>query len=687
MALTRPKIWDIDTNIEYFVDPITVLHQGATSANVDVGFLFNRANGLVSNVALYWNESTSAFVTAFTSNTGITNSNILPTTYANITTGHHLPGENVTYNLGSPTQRWNTLYISGNTIDMAGHTISTSTGQITFSTPQGGLIAGIFSTLAANANTPSTSISTGTMVITGGAGISGNLYVGGNLDVVGTTIFRNTEVVTNTEYASTINATNVYATTIGNIGANVIGTGTYLTSLTATNVLGTVATANISYYDNISATTTNATYYPAIFSQASGNVVNNTSTGLTFNPSTSTLNTGTVLATTINASTIGNTGAVYTGSTLSLSSWANIAGPLVVTNNTAVQAIQVAGTSTKGGAGYHDFLLITNQGGGTNPNKTFRLNSTGGLEIINSAYSNNIFTLTDAGVLTVPQISASGSTGTSGQVLSSTGSGLQWVASGGFSGGAVPNQTTFASNIVAASGTASTNSTTGAVVVLGGVGVSGNVWAGQVYATNNGNGTNFAVGDDSWIGDINVANTMGIKGQQDGTQGYIVFGNTNNTNYIGRSGSNPITVTGAFNITGTTTTAAVTSSGTIIASTLNAGTIGNIGALITGTLQTAAQTNITSVGTLSALTVTGNIVGGGIRSTTSSSVPVTPTVGDIWYSTTDDTIYRYTNDGSSSYWLDVTGPTVANVIAMSTLTVTGDVLAKNVLNPFLLAGM
>ena len=264
---------------------------------------------------------------------------------------------------------------------------------------------------------------------------------------------------------------------------------------------------------------------------------------------------------------------------------------------------------------------------------------------------------------------------------------MQWVASGGFSGGSVPNQTTFASNIVAASGTASTNSTTGAVVVLGGVGVSGNVWAGQVYATNNGNGTNFAVGDDSWIGDINVANTMGIKGQQDGTQGYIVFGNTNNTNYIGRSGSNPITVTGAFNITGTTTTAAVTSSGTIIASTLNAGTIGNIGALITGTLQTAAQTNITSVGTLSALTVTGNIVGGGIRSTTSSSVPVTPTVGDIWYSTTDDTIYRYTNDGSSSYWLDVTGPTVANVIAMSTLTVTGDVLAKNVLNPFLLAGM
>ena len=102
------------------------------------------------------------------------------------------------------------------------------------------------------------------------------------------------------------------------------------------------------------------------------------------------------------------------------------------------------------------------------------------------------------------------------------------------------------------------------MVVVGGMGVSGNVWAGQVYATNNGNGTNFAVGDDAWIGDINIANTMGVKGQQDATQGYIVFGNANNTNYIGRNGSNPITVTGSFNVTND-----LTVSGNINASYLN----------------------------------------------------------------------------------------------------------------------
>ena len=88
MALTRPKIWDIDTSIEYFMDPITTLHQGSTQANVDVGFIFNRANGLVSNVALYWNETKQSFTTAYTTSTGVTDSNIAVTSYANITVGN-----------------------------------------------------------------------------------------------------------------------------------------------------------------------------------------------------------------------------------------------------------------------------------------------------------------------------------------------------------------------------------------------------------------------------------------------------------------------------------------------------------------------------------------------------------------------------------------------------------------------
>lgn len=100
--------------------------------------------------------------------------------------------------------------------------------------------------------------------------------------------------------------------------------------------------------------------------------------------------------------------------------------------NNGGAALQLTGYASKGGTGYHDFLSATNTyGSATNPNKYFRLNNTGQLEIINSAYTATIFSLSDAGVFSVPQISAGGSTGTNGQVLSSTGSGLQWISVGG----------------------------------------------------------------------------------------------------------------------------------------------------------------------------------------------------------------------------------------------------------------
>ena len=47
----------------------------------------------------------------------------------------------------------------------------------------------------------------------------------------------------------------------------------------------------------------------------------------------------------------------------------------------------------------------------------------------------------------------------------------------------------------------------------------------KLYTTNNGAGTNLKVGDDTWIGDVNIANTMSVQGVQDASKGGIVFGN------------------------------------------------------------------------------------------------------------------------------------------------------------------
>jgi hypothetical protein len=70
-----------------------------------------------------------------------------------------------------------------------------------------------------------------------------------------------------------------------------------------------------------------------------------------------------------------------------------------------------------------------------------------------------------------------------------------------------------------------------------------------VASSNNGNGTNFRVGDDAWIGDVNLADTLRISGQQNVNNAYIVFG-ASNANTLGRSGTGPLTYTGDFKATG-----------------------------------------------------------------------------------------------------------------------------------------
>ena len=47
----------------------------------------------------------------------------------------------------------------------------------------------------------------------------------------------------------------------------------------------------------------------------------------------------------------------------------------------------------------------------------------------------------------------------------------------------------------------------------------------KLYTTNNGAGTNLKVGDDAWIGDVNIANIMSVQGVEDVSKGGIVFGN------------------------------------------------------------------------------------------------------------------------------------------------------------------
>jgi len=68
------------------------------------------------------------------------------------------------------------------------------------------------------------------------------------------------------------------------------------------------------------------------------------------------------------------------------------------------------------------------------------------------------------------------------------------------------------------------------------------------------------------------------------------------------------------------------------------------------------------------ITATGNVWGGGVRSTASVTEPTDPGQGDIWYNTATDVVYRYTFDGTSYYWIDYYGSTLgqnANIVAIN----------------------
>lgn len=84
--------------------------------------------------------------------------------------------------------------------------------------------------------------------------------------------------------------------------------------------------------------------------------------------------------------------------------------------------------------------------------------------------------------------------------------------------------------------------TTG-VTFAGNLTVSQNLIADRVITNNNGNGENVKIGDDAWIGDTNLADTVRLKGQQNASNGYIMFG-INDGIALGRQGANALTYGG-----------------------------------------------------------------------------------------------------------------------------------------------
>ena len=249
--------------------------------------------------------------------------------------------------------------------------------------------------------------STGLLTLNNNSGNTINVSGGWNyfnqLTQTGNSITLTSNTGTTSTYTPNAATGGTYSNgTITLVGSGTLGTITGLVNINGTGFVK--ASGTTISYDNSSYLTAAVTSLNNLTGTTQTFTTGNTGTNFTITSSGSTH--------TFNIPDASNTarGFINTGSQ-------TIAGTKTFTNNVTLNngvtvvpltgsginnvGIIVSGSNTNGGISYVDFLGVTNtSSGATNINKWFRLNNTGGFEIINSNYSANLFTLTDTGVLT-----------------------------------------------------------------------------------------------------------------------------------------------------------------------------------------------------------------------------------------------------------------------------------------------
>jgi len=310
---------------------------------------------------------------------------------------------------------------------------------------------GAFTSLTSNAattftqGTGSTSTTTGTLVVTGGVGISERLYAGS---------LQNTPIG-----SVTANSAAFTSLTANNAVTFTQGTGSTSTTTGTLVVTGGVGISERLYAGSIQNTPIGSS---VASSAAFTSLTANGAVTFTQNTASTSTSTGTLVV----SGGIGVTGAINAG----LSSTFN---GLSSTNTTALSPANASVTISPTGTGT---VTIAPATAGTINNM-----SIGATTASTGRFTN----LTVTGSFT-----AGGGTGTNGQVLVSTGTGIQWATSSGIANGTSNVSVALNGNITVTSAgtlittfsntnvnipvtTASSNTTTGALTVAGGVGISG----------------------------------------------------------------------------------------------------------------------------------------------------------------------------------------------------------------------
>ena len=596
--------------------------------------------------------------------------------------GNVLPSANITYDLGTSTQRWKDLWLSNSTIYLGNAQISANATAVTITNPAGG-------TTVLQGSTP---IITAAIISASGNVTGGNLLTGGVIsatgNITGSYILGNGSQLTGIDATSIQNGTsNVRVVSSGgNVSVGVGGTsnvavwsttGEYVTgvisatgnitggNLSGTNIVGTLATAsqtNITSVGTLGALTVTA-------NTTSGNLLTGGLINATGNITGGNVNTNQVVGTGLTLVSIGDLTFSATGNINANNEYINNV-PTPVADGDAVNKLYVDNFVT--GLNVHDAVTAATP-------TTLATITSGAITYYNGPGSNGTgATLTTTGTFDLIDTVNVQTAGTRILVLNEA--------------NAVTNGVYVWSNATAITRASDYNSLP-------------EVEAGDFMFVTSGN----AYGNTGWIQTSTVSN-IGYAG--------------NNITFTQFSGSGTYNAGTGLTLTGTTfsvnaSQTQVTSVGTLGSLTVTANTTsgnlltgglinatGNItggnlsGTNIVGTLTTASQPNITSVGTLGSLTVTANVTGGnvltaglisatgnvtggnvisdGVRvykwTTVANTAPSGAVPGDNWYDSYADKLYLYVNDGTGNAWVDQSPPTT-----FASLTITGNTSSGNLL--------
>ena len=513
-----------------------------------------------------------------------------------VATGNILPGANVTYNLGSPTAQWKSLYISGNTIYM--NTIqlqqpagSANTLQVTAA--DGSTLGGLnIATLSASGNITggnllSPGLVSATANITGGNILTAGLIsatstitsaanvTGGNITTAGqvsaTANITGGNILTAGIVSSTGNAIHGNVLTAGAVSATGNINGGNLTIATNATILGNLSVAGNVTFTNSNVITTNDLYLElannaTTYAQINGAGLN---VGLTGTPLTNWTYNSTANAWTTNVA-ISATATVTGGN---LATAGTISGTGNVTGGNILTAGLVSATGNITGGNILNAGIYSGVGNVTIPTSSYYFGN--GSQLTGVQASTSGFPVT-AGTSNI----AAATNGNIAVTVGGTANTFVFASTGAYNTGfSSVTGNVIAGNLTTAGQVTATANITGGNITT----------AGQVSATANIIGGNILTG-----GLISATSTI-----------------TSAANVIGGNITTAGQVTATANITGGNilTAGIISTSGNIYGANLVVSSIESVTGNITGG-------NILTAGIVSAtgniITTNGNVIGGNV---------------------------------------------------------------------------